>query len=114
MQNSSTLTTVLGALLFCACQAPAPPTPAAPESAPAAPEPAAAAPAVSAEKHPDEVHLGDLVQLTAGGENAEAYWSFDGTRLIYQAHEGEGCDQIYVRAAHDPKATPQLVSTGQG
>ncbi len=116
MQISSPLITVLGTLVFCACQTAAPPAPAAPEPpAPASTEPpAVAVPAAPAEKHPDEVHLGDLVQLTAGGENAEAYWSFDGTRLIYQAHEGEGCDQIYVRAAHDPQATPQLVSTGQG
>lgn len=56
----------------------------------------------------------DLVQLTAGGENAEAYWSWDSTRLIYQAHEGKGCDQIYVRPAHDPAAKAQMVSTGKG
>lgn len=61
-----------------------------------------------------EVHLKELVQLTTAGENAEAYWSNDGTRLIYQAHEGEGCDQIYVRPARDPNAKPQLVSTGKG
>lgn len=65
-------------------------------------------------KHPDEVHFASVAQLTNGGENAEAYWSFDGKRLIYQAHEGEGCDQIYVRDAFDPAAKPRLVSTGQG
>ncbi|HKO89924.1 MAG TPA: hypothetical protein VJU61_02160, partial [Polyangiaceae bacterium] len=54
------------------------------------------------------------VQLTQGGENAEAYWSFDSTKLIYQAHEGDGCDQIYVRSALDPASKPQLVSTGKG
>jgi len=61
-----------------------------------------------------EVHLKDIVQLTMAGENAEAYWSFDSTRLIYQAHEGQGCDQIYIRSAHDAAAKPQLVSTGKG
>ena len=61
-----------------------------------------------------EVHLKDIVQLTNGGENAEAYWSWDNSKLIYQAHEGQGCDQIYVRPAHDPAGKPQLVSTGKG
>jgi Tol biopolymer transport system component len=61
-----------------------------------------------------EVHLKDLKQITMAGENAEAYWSFDGTRLIYQAHVGDGCDQIYVRPVKDLNATPQMVSTGKG
>jgi Tol biopolymer transport system component len=61
-----------------------------------------------------EVHLKDPLQLTSGGENAEAYWSFDGSKLIYQAHEGQGCDQIYVRSANDAAAKPQMVSTGKG
>ena len=30
-------------------------------------------------------HLANLNQLTHGGQNAEAYWSPDGKRLIYQA-----------------------------
>ena len=65
-------------------------------------------------RHPEEVHLSQVVPLTTGGENAEAYWSFDGKKLIFQAHEGEGCDQIYVRDARDASAKPQLVSTGKG
>jgi len=32
-----------------------------------------------------EKHLRDVRQLTFGGENAEAYWSPDGTKLIYQS-----------------------------
>ena len=46
---------------------------------------------------PDEApYLEDLQQLTFGGENAEAYWSFDGKQLSLQARrEGEGCDRIY-------------------
>ena len=44
-----------------------------------------------------EKHLADIRQLTFGGENAEAYWSPDGKKLIFQAHEGTGkCDQEYV------------------
>jgi len=101
------------ALLVGACEKP--PEPVAPSSAPAAapeaPQPAAPA---DAHRHPEEVHFGNIVQLSTGGENAEAYWSFDNSKLIYQAHEGEGCDQIYVRPAKDPSGQPQRVSTGKG
>ena len=46
---------------------------------------------------PREGHLRNLRQLTFSGENAEAYFSADGTRLIFQSRaEGEGCDQIYT------------------
>jgi hypothetical protein len=41
---------------------------------------------------PDEPHLRHLRQLTNGGENAEAYFSFDGTHLSFQSRAGEGCD----------------------
>lgn len=120
MHTSSRVTPTALALAFCACELlslsacarPEPATPtAAPEAAPEAPAPAAPA---DSHRHPEEVHLSNIVQLTAGGENAEAYWSFDGKKLIYQAHEGEGCDQIYVRDAKDPQSKPQLVSTGKG
>ncbi|HKS25444.1 MAG TPA: M28 family peptidase [Thermoanaerobaculia bacterium] len=44
-----------------------------------------------------EKHLKDIRQLTFGGENAEAYFSPDGTKIIYQATvPGAGCDQQYV------------------
>src|SRR5204863_7744351 len=46
--------------------------------------------------HPLEKHFKSLKQLTFGGDNAEAYWSFDGTRLTFQATEpawGQECDQ---------------------
>jgi Tol biopolymer transport system component len=44
-----------------------------------------------------ERHLKDVRQLTFGGENAEAYFSPDGTRLIYQwTPPGAGCDQQYL------------------
>jgi len=49
--------------------------------------------------HPDEKHFRTLKQLTFGGDNAEAYWSFGGDRLIFQSTNpawGESCDQIYV------------------
>ena len=45
----------------------------------------------------DEPHLADVRQLTFGGENAEAYFSPDGRRLVFQATtEKGGCDQQYV------------------
>lgn len=64
--------------------------------------------------HKSEHHLSNLRQLTYRGENAEAYWSFDGTELIYQAHEGPGCDQIYRMSAVASTPSPQRVSTGLG
>ena len=46
---------------------------------------------------PGEKHLRNIRQLTFGGENAEAYFSADGKRLIFQAtREGHGCDLIYT------------------
>jgi TolB protein len=43
-----------------------------------------------------EKHLANIKQLTFGGENAEAYFSTDGTRLIFQStRAGVPCDQIY-------------------
>jgi TolB protein len=60
-----------------------------------------------------ETHLRNVRQLTAGGENAEAYWAFDGSRLIYQARKPDmECDQIFVL---DPQtAETSMVSTGDG
>lgn len=64
---------------------------------------------------PGEDHLGELRQLTFGGENAEAYWSPNGADLIFQAHAGEGgCDRIFrlpITLAHP---TPVPVSSGAG
>lgn len=46
---------------------------------------------------PEETHLADLRMLTAGGENAEAYFSPDGRKLIFQRTPPEGgCDQQFV------------------
>ena len=42
-----------------------------------------------------ETHLTNVRQLTFGGENAEAYFSFDGQRLAFQSTRDGGCDQIY-------------------
>ena len=46
---------------------------------------------------PAERHLRNIKQLTFGGENAEAYFSPDGTHLIFQStRDGYGCDQIFT------------------
>lgn len=44
-----------------------------------------------------ERHFARIRQLTFGGENAEAYFSRDGKRLIFQStRDGRPCDQQYV------------------
>jgi TolB protein len=63
--------------------------------------------------HADEVHLQNLRPLTAGGENAEAYWSPDGQKLVFQSNrEGVPCDQQFILDV----ATKELrrVSNGEG
>ncbi len=53
---------------------------------------AAALPTIAGEA--GEEHLANIRQLTFGGENAEAYWSADGKRLIFQStRDGRSCDQ---------------------
>ena len=52
------------------------------------------------EPEPGERHLANIRQLTFGGQNAEAYWSADGKRLIFQSQrEGRTCDQEFVMDA---------------
>lgn len=58
-------------------------------------------------------HLGPLRQLTFEGENAEAYFSFDDTRLVFQStHPPFECDQIFTMDRTG--ANVKLVSTGKG
>jgi hypothetical protein len=35
-------------------------------------------------KYPEEIHFKNVQQLTFGGDNAEAYFSFDGKSIIFQ------------------------------
>ncbi|MEY3437272.1 MAG: hypothetical protein RL335_1728 [Bacteroidota bacterium] len=70
--------------------------------------------------YPEETHLKNIQQLTFGGDNAEAYFSYDGKYLIFQktyAKEGIPCDQIYIgKIPTKPgdRFIPKLVSTGKG
>ena len=61
-----------------------------------------------------ETRLSDVRQLTFGAENAEAYFSPDGSELVLQSNRAPyECDQIYRMPITDPAAMT-LVSTGQG
>ncbi len=60
-----------------------------------------------------EKHLQNIKQLTFGGENAEAYFSSEGKKLIFQSkRDGRGCDQIYTMNADGSEV--KLVSNGDG
>lgn len=62
---------------------------------------------------PREVHLTNVRQLTFDGQNAEAYFSFDGSKLVFQRTPREGgCDQIY--SMNLDGSEQELVSTGDG
>lgn len=67
--------------------------------------------------YPQEKHLRNIRQLTFGGNNAEAYFSYDGKKLIFQSEwlqiNPQGCDQIFELSLEGPlKYT--LRSTGKG
>jgi len=61
----------------------------------------------------EDRHLRNIKQLTFGGQNAEAYFSFDGKKLIFQStREPLKCDQIFIM---NLDGTDQhMVSTGKG
>ncbi len=60
-----------------------------------------------------ERHLRNITQLTFSGQNAEAYFSADGTLLSFQSMDGDQpCDQIYTMRLDG--SDRKLVSTGKG
>jgi len=92
-------------LALVACGAPEPARPAAPAGKPGAEVRDLALPA--------ETHLRNLRQLTFGADNAEAYWSFAGDRLIMQSNRAPyKCDQI--EELNVATGERKLVSTGKG
>jgi Tol biopolymer transport system component len=70
--------------------------------------------------YPEEVHFRNMKQLTFEGDNAEAYWSFDDSKLVFQAKNEKWdapCDQIYVTDTNNynmDSIIPSMVSTGLG
>lgn len=71
-------------------------------------------------RYPEETHLKNVRQLTFGGDNAEAYWSFGDDMLVFQSNYdnwGVECDQIFYYDLSDmPEkgARPAMLSTGKG
>ena len=69
---------------------------------------------------PDETHFKNVQQLTFGGDNAEAYWSYDGKYIVFQrtnAKEGLRCDQIFLGKVPEKsgdKFEYKMISTGKG
>ncbi|MBC7903272.1 MAG: PD40 domain-containing protein [Gemmatimonadaceae bacterium] len=70
--------------------------------------------------YPEEKHFSNIRQLTFGGDNAEAYFSYDSKWLVFQktnTKEGISCDQMFVGKIpvnDGEKFEPKLVSTGKG
>jgi len=70
---------------------------------------------------PEETRFGELRQLTFAGENAEAYFSFDGRQVSLQRRtEDIPCDRIYTMPVFDERGqpleatAPVQISSGQG
>ena len=64
-------------------------------------------------KFEGEKHLANIKQLTFEGENAEAYFSRDGKKLIFQrAVKGDGCDQIF--SINIDGTGMKMLSNGEG
>lgn len=60
-----------------------------------------------------ETHLRNLKKITAGGQNAEAYFNPAETHFVFQATVGDRqCDQIYIMDIHGEGT--RMVSTGKG
>lgn len=69
----------------------------------------------------NERHLKNIKMLTHGGDNAEAYFSYDGKYASFQSNNQKWnlkCDQIFnldiEKASKDSTYKPNLISTGKG
>ncbi len=68
---------------------------------------------------PEETHFKNLQQLTFGGDNAEAYFSYDGKKIVFQRTapaDGIECDQIFIGDVPAPGEPFQykMISSGKG
>jgi TolB protein len=69
--------------------------------------------------YPEETHFKNIQQLTFGGDNAEAYWSYDGKSIVFQrtsVKDGVPCDQIFIGKVpqNGEPFTYKMVSSGKG
>ncbi len=70
-------------------------------------------------QYPEETHFKNVQQLTFGGDNAEAYWSYDGNYLVFQRtslKDGIPCDQIFFGKVPE-NGQPfryKMISNGKG
>ena len=70
--------------------------------------------------YPEEKHFKNIRQVTFGGDNAEAYWSFDDKQLVFQSNNqawGMECDQMFLMDAtqtFNNDSIPPMISTGDG
>lgn len=71
-------------------------------------------------QYADEHWFKNLRQLTFGGDNAEAYFGFDNSHVVFQRTapaDGVLCDRIYygrIPKSHSDSFTYKMVSTGTG
>lgn len=70
-------------------------------------------------RYADEKHFKNIQQLTFGGDNAEAYWSYDSKYLVFQRtnpKEGLNCDQIFIGKVPRPGQpfVYKRISSGKG
>ncbi|RDK89043.1 TolB family protein [Marinirhabdus gelatinilytica] len=70
--------------------------------------------------YPEEKHFKNIRQVTFGGDNAEAYWSYDDTMLVFQSNNSDWrveCDQMFLMYASETfkgRKVPPMISTGKG
>lgn len=70
-------------------------------------------------RYEQESHFRNVEQLTFGANNAEAYFGFGDSKIIFQSDNpawGADCDQIYYMdaKANSPDFEPTMISTGMG
>ncbi|MEP3210904.1 MAG: hypothetical protein ABJN95_17080 [Maribacter sp.] len=67
----------------------------------------------------EEKYFKSIRQITFGGDNAEAYWSWDDKQMIFQSNNtawGMHCDQMFLMQNEEQfeDQKPPMISTGMG